>query len=381
MRNSLSSIDADQQAIASPTPDQRSDNSLASLSVGRDNNLNLLRMVAASTVLVSHAYPISGSDGTADPLSQATGHTMGNIAVAVFFVISGFLITKSFNNGRGIGHWLLSRVMRVGPGLFVVLMLTTVVLGPLVTTLPLQQYFTNQRTLQYVPSNLSLWFIQFTLPGVFEKNPYGGAINGSLWTLLYEVICYGGVFLAGIAGLLSKRRAFAAVLVLYLAAYAAVIITGPHPGGLNRIDHLASLSFAFIVGMVGYLWRDRIVLDLRIGAALAIAALTLSGTLFAEAVLWIAIGYATLYLAYKPKGFTLRYNRLGDYSYGMYIYAFPIQQLMVYLLLGQHWHQNVALAFPVTLVLAILSWHLVEQRALALVRRPGARPHSQPAIA
>ena len=360
---------------------RRDDDSLASLSIGRDNNLNLIRMVAASTVLVSHSYPLTGIDGFGDPLWEATGYTMGEIAVAVFFVISGFLITKSFNNGRGITHWLLSRVMRMGPGLLVVLTLTAGLLGPLVTTLPLHQYFTNRMTLEYVPSNLSLWFMRFKLPGVFEKNPYGGAINGSLWTLLYEVLCYGAVLLAGIAGLINRRRAFGVILFLYLGAYAAVVVTGPYSGGLHRIDFLAGFSFSFIVGMAGYVWRDRIVLDWRLGLGLAAVAVALSGTLFAEAAAWLSIGYVTLYLAYKPKGLALRYNRLGDYSYGMYIYAFPVQQLMVHLWPGMHWYQNVALAFPITLLMAILSWHLLESRALELVQRQGLSLRGHPAIA
>ena len=342
---------------------------------GRDNNLNLIRMIAASAVLVSHAFSVVG---VREPIEPVFGRSLGHMAVAVFFVISGFLISRAWERKPGVGHWLASRALRMYPGLAVVLVLTVLVLGPATTTLPLARYFAAPETWRYVPINLSLAELRFGLPGVFEHLPYPGTINGSLWTLIYEVICYGAVAAAGAAGLLRRPRAFALALTAYLVLHAAVLTTAPHAGRGNQLDSLADLSFPFACGMAAWVWRERLVLSGRIAAALALPALLLRPTALAPEALYLALGYATLWAGYALKGRALAYNRLGDYSYGVYIYAFPLQQLMVWLVPGQSWWTNVALAFPATLTCAVLSWTLVERPALALVRS-GERGRAGPA--
>ena len=158
---------------------------LSQVSRGRDNNLNLLRVLAAAAVLVSHAYPITRGPEAEEPLHNLTGFTLGTVAVYVFFVVSGFLIAKSFEGSKGVLDWSAARVLRLFPGLFVALALTVLVLGPIVTTLPLAAYFADPATLAYLPQNLALIAQRFDLPGVFVGNPYPSAVNGSLWTLFY----------------------------------------------------------------------------------------------------------------------------------------------------------------------------------------------------
>ena len=132
---------------------------------GRDNNLNLIRMIAAVGVLVSHAWPLSLGPGTPEPLSAAVGQSLGSLSVLVFFVISGFLIPRSFERQPTLASWLRARCLRLAPALAVVLLLTVLVLGPLVTTLPLADYARRPETLTYVPRNLSLALGQSGLPG------------------------------------------------------------------------------------------------------------------------------------------------------------------------------------------------------------------------
>ena len=119
---------------------------LSEVCSGRNNNLNLIRMIAASSVLVSHAYPISLGVGAAEPLDDIIGRSLGWTAVAVFFVISGFLITRSFDQRRHVKDWLAARFLRLFPGLLVVLIVTAFLYGPATTALPIGSYFSNSET-------------------------------------------------------------------------------------------------------------------------------------------------------------------------------------------------------------------------------------------
>lgn len=342
---------------------------LASVAGGRDNNFNLIRMIAASGVLVSHAFPIALGIGTPQPLQAATGLTLGLICVAIFFALSGFLITRSFDRTALIEDWFAARIARLFPGLIVVSLLIALLYGPVFTTLTTAEYFGQPQTYTYVPRNVTLVSLQFGLPGVFLDLPYPEAINGSLWTLVHEVACYFGVFLAGIIGALASRRLFAVLCALYAAAY---IVTGlPEVAALlpAKLVPLRMLSYPFLVGMALYVWRDNIRLSWLLAGGLLLLTAALRQTLLFEPVLILAVAYTTFVLAYRPGGIVRRYNALGDYSYGMYVYAFPVQQAAVALAGPMTPLQNMAVAFPITLACSVASWYLIEKPSLA--RRHG----------
>ena len=346
---------------------------LSALSEGRNNNLNLIRFCAAFAVLVSHAYPISLGPGAVEPLQVYLGQiTLGSVSVYVFFVVSGFLITQSFDRSKTVGDWIAGRVLRLYPALIIVLTLTVLVLGPLVTTQPLKQYFSDPGTQSYIPQNASLAFLQYELPGVFQLNPYGGAINGSLWTLVHEVTCYVGVMIVGLMGVLLSRWRFSVGLALYLAGYLGLHVfeqQGHLPGKLSAF---LNLSLPFVLGMVFYVWRNSLQLNWLIGIALIPFAILAKQTpAFFEGFV-VVLAYWTFLLGYLPTGLIQTYNKIGDYSYGIYIYAFPMQQFVVFLFGPVTPVQNIYLAAPPTLLLAILSWHLVEKPALSKKKQIGA---------
>ena len=339
---------------------------LADLLGDRNNNLNLIRLIAAAAVLVSHAFPITLGAGTDEPLERLTGLSLGGHAVAVFFVLSGLLIARSFDRASSRVRFVAARVMRLFPALAIVLMLT-VLAGALVTTLDPGPYFTASATILYVPRNLSLYFMQYSLPGVFEDNPMGSAINGSLWTLFYEVVCYVGVFILGVLGILRRRGAFTLVFAGLAAAFIASIDWAPEGGLAYRLDLLMHLAFPFGIGVLAYVWRERLPIDGRIAAGLWLLPALAGGTGELLPAIMVAVAYSTIWFGFAVKGPLLAYNRVGDYSYGLYIYAFPVQQAWVYLFPGMTPSQNMLASLPVAMALAALSWFAVERRALAQV--------------
>lgn len=354
---------------------------------GRNNNLNLIRMIAASLVILSHSFPATQGHRAIEPLQLTTGYTLGGFCVAIFFFVSGLLITRSYER-NGILEYNIARAFRLFPALFVVLVLTVVVLGPLVTKHSLGEYISNGITWSYIPRNLTLISLQYELPGVFSNNPYGGAINGSLWTLFYEVSWYIGVVIIGALGFFRNKKlftifAFCSIVIMAGAGYFCWVAgIDLERGGAYRIFNALRLGFPFVLGMTAYVFRNRVVLSVPISVAIWMMSAFVATVVPESAqiplgfILTPAVSYTVLCLAYLPQGWTVRYNDVGDFSYGMYIYAFPVQQTLVYLLPGQSWRENAVLAFVFTLPLAILSWLIVEKPILAAskgVHAPASR--------
>ena len=344
---------------------------------GRNNNFHLLRLIAASAVLYSHSFPLTSGNKHTEPLRAAWGCTFGSIAVDLFFLISGMLVTMSLVRRSSAVDFAKARFFRIWPGLTVAVVLTVLVLGPLFTTAPLSTYFTAKDTARYVALNLLLFKgIAYVLPGVFTTNPWPLAINGSLWTLPSEVRCYAALLALWVLLRLLKqsgslRWAIACAWIALLACVAWSLRT------LTIEDAPARLWLMFCSGAMLYVFRDRIVLSWAalLGVVVVVALAAGHGMVFGVAYC-LALPYAMLCLAYLPSGPILQYNRLGDYSYGVYIYAYPVQQSLMHLwpTLGP-----IALfgaAMPVTLALAVASWHVIEKPATRLAR---ARP--KPALA
>ena len=164
----------------------------------QENNFDILRLVAAWLVLFSHSYGLYY--GSTDWFHQTLGYEQASsIGLNIFFTISGYLVTASYINQPRFTSFMLKRILRIVPGLFVVLALSALIMGPLVTTLPLSTYFTETATYKYIRGAL-VFTIKYFLPGVFADLPFPAAVNGSLWTLKIEARCY---LLIGILGAFS----------------------------------------------------------------------------------------------------------------------------------------------------------------------------------
>lgn len=345
---------------------------LAQYAVGRDNNFNLIRFVAATLVLWSHSFPLSGR-GDDEPLLHAVGMSWGTAAVDVFFVTSGFLIARSFFERRSLIGFFWARILRIYPGLVVAVLFSALVVGAIFTTHGLAAYLTAPETRAYILANSYLLSgIHYALPGVFTDNPYPDAVNGSLWTLPYEVKLYIRLALAGLILAALQRYLGRSLLgpIFLLGALVAMALNLGYQLQGETSEHLVRFSAFFFAGTAFYLYRDRVVLSSPLFVALA-AALILSALerdLFVI-VYSLSLPYLILYLAYVPSGLVRDFNRLGDYSYGIYIYAFPVQQSVASMAPQMPVYALSGIAFAITLVLASLSWHIVEKRCLGMKDR------------
>jgi peptidoglycan/LPS O-acetylase OafA/YrhL len=335
----------------------------------RADNFLLLRLVAASLVIFGHSYRLCGTPNTGDFVERAhlsAGVYTGSLAVDVFFVVSGFLIAGSYVNHGHLERFLRARFFRLVPAYAVCLLVSAFVLGSFVTRLPLGQYFQDPATYGYVTKNLRLQpDIQWSLPGVFEKNFYRNVVNGSIWSLPGEVCMYLWVAVLGVATVLRRRRFANAVLL------ACLFVGRFFPAELPFVPAAVFVRPAgfFMAGIFCYVNRDRI--PVRTDLLLALVAVCVVAHRFAalassfDYVFAATIVYGVMWFAYRPRlGF---YNSFGDYSYGVYLWGFPMQQLVVHLF-GRPTRPslNFAASFPLALLCAIASWHLVERPALRL---------------
>ena len=326
----------------------------------RENNFDFLRFFLATLVLFAHCFALSGPAAGLEPLSRLLNQQTdgGGLAVQFFFTISGFLVTASWERSRSVWQYLQKRILRIYPGWIVSLVFCVLIVGPLGGA-DLDSYFTDPGTREFFKP-LALHYTELPLQ-VFAHNPLTYNVNGSTWTIPNEIFCYLLLTLLGVLGLLL-RRAFTALL------FAGVLIFAlSHPHFSLRVRYFGSLDAlpwlfsAFLSGATFYLYRDKIPRSSRgLMAALAILALTSRAGL--RFTLPICGTYALFWLAFAPAGVLRHFGKRGDFSYGIYLYAFPVQQLLIYYFGPRLSPWTLfPLAFLPTLALAWVSWNFVEK--------------------
>jgi peptidoglycan/LPS O-acetylase OafA/YrhL len=344
----------------------------------RDNNFDVLRLFAAGLVLWSHCYPLTGNQ---EPLAKVAGVTGGEIGVVMFFAMSGFLIARSWTEDPDPGRYALKRALRLLPALAVAVAFTTFVVGPLFTTLSLGGYLTDPETWFYFARASLLVTISGHLPGVFVDNVYPTAVNGSLWTLPVEAGCYVMVAVLGWLGIVRRSGLLLAGALLCLLAVTplsplANAVGDTAAGGNTPI--VLQLIGTFLLGALFYALRARLRLSWLVLAALALLWVLAWNGEWTALTTVLLFSYGTLVLAFRTPAGLRRVAAPGDVSYGVYVYAFPVQQSL-WALWGTGLSPGVmfAIAAPVTYLLALLSWRVIERPALRLKRR-GRRPQRAP---
>lgn len=339
------------------------DLSPAKARTARPMSFDLLRLGAAVAVLLSHSYAVAGRG------EPGLGEqSVGNIAVLVFFAISGFLIAQSWQSEPRLVLFALKRALRILPALIVVLLVSALVIGPLVTTASLGGYVTDAATFKYVVFN-TFMKTTYGLPGVFGGTPMDGVVNGSLWTLKHEVLCYAMVAGLGVLGLLRRRAVATAVLVALLGGFALAQSHGP------VFFDQSTLERSFVVAALLAVWQDRVPfrLDVAVAGLVAWGVATSAEVTGAAWLAVLAIPYATITVATRIRPAAEVWLRGNDVSYGVYLWAFPVQQLLVSRIDGLSPLALSALALPLTLLVALASWKAVEAPALKVKSRAARR--------
>ncbi|MEZ5841030.1 MAG: acyltransferase [Hyphomicrobiales bacterium] len=352
---------------------------LASLLEKNNNNFNLLRFLAAASVIVSHAWLATGGESVAEPLLGPTPFTLGQHAVLVFFSLSGFLVAASLHRSRSTRDFLKARALRVYPGLIACLALITFVLGPAVTTHSVGDYATDPGTYAYFAKSMTLLAGTFPLPGVFEGNPYPGVVDLPIWTLKYEIACYVLLAVLGGLGLFRKVAVIWSIFTLAVIAYLAILVLPDLAVLPKTAYHLSRLIATFFLGVLGWHYRHEIRLSASF-LALAIGAVVLChGTPLAE-LSWVVLdAYGAMCFTAIPLGALRQATNRIDISYGLYIYGWTVEQTIVNALPAFGPASVAVLAVFITTALAWLSWTLVEHPALALKRPAQARTTIVPA--
>ena len=346
------------------------------------NLFDLLRVLGALMVMWGHAHSLTGF-----PPPGWFGNAIGTLGVKLFFVISGLLITRSWMADPRPWAFAQRRILRIMPGLILVTVVAAFLLGPLVTTLSLHEYLTSSGARLYLRN--TLLFPVYSLPGVFADNPYPSAVNGSLWSLPAEVLMYILTpLLVGRPGPASRwgilvGAVLSAVVGIYFNRIAPL---NPQPVVYgSSIPQVLEMMAYFQIGSVCAVFnlerfaRPGLSLALLVTCATGLKAVeNLSNTsVLSEVVLLLTLPFAVISVGEVTlSGLAACVLSMGDISYGLYLYSFPVEQLVSHLFHGIGPRHNFAYALPITVICAIMSWKLAEQPSLKLKPRRARRPEN-----
>ncbi|MEX1080162.1 MAG: acyltransferase [Homoserinimonas sp.] len=315
------------------------------------NFFDLLRLIAAAMVIVGHAWSLSG----VRPVPALAGISVHHLGVYIFFTVSGFLLARSWSRDSRPLLFLLRRCLRIFPALVLVVLFTVLVLGPLATTNSQPEYWGSADTWRYLLN--AVLIAQYELPGVFTDNP-SLAVNGSLWSLGPEFFCY--VMLVALGFLNPKFRFALRVLIALVVGAVSIIV--PIPSGLKIV------AIAVVFFLVGSLLAS-VRMPARLPLAPGIVGLCLLVPLDDEIGLvaaWITVPYLIISVGSRTGGLAQRIRRLGDPSYGMYLWAFPIQQLVIAESGNPPLWASIGIVLAIATLIGYGSWHFIEKPAVKL---------------
>jgi peptidoglycan/LPS O-acetylase OafA/YrhL len=323
------------------------------------NNFDFLRFISSLFVIISHCYSLTGKEDKEllMVISRQTYH-FSSLGLICFFVISGYLVSQSLFNSASILNYAWKRILRIVPGLCGVILFSLFVIGPAFSALAIPDYFLSIHTWSYLRNVFFIFPLQWDLPGLFMNN-VEKSVNGSLWTLTLEGRLYILLVLLFLLRLFSNKIIITLIFIM-------LVILSPLFNVVFRSASPFPFYFAldFFAGVVASLYKKKIKYNKWLFLlALSIIILRCFSEAFNSMTL-IAFPYLVLYIAQLPSRLN-RFGRYGDFSYGMFLYAFPVQQCIIQLTKGNiPIVPLIFLSILLTLPFAILSWKFIESKAL-----------------
>jgi peptidoglycan/LPS O-acetylase OafA/YrhL len=342
---------------------------------GYTSGFDYLRLILSVLVLYGHSYVISGdhvNPGFFPPWASAI---RAYLILPMFFSLSGFLVAASLLRTQSLVGFLFLRGLRIVPALFVEISLSALILGPVLTSLSLADYFGGKDFAYYFFNVIG--YIHYVLPGVFLDNHISRTVNGSLWTVPYEAECYIALATLSLVGIVKRPNLLLyALIILTIGLFAFSFVLGdPEPTRTTPTGR--QLVLFFLSGTLLYLARDHVPWSSWIAAVAALlTAILVASHVFIYLSLF-PVAYITAFVGLlKPKKLPLLFT--GDYSYGIYLYAYPIQQAVYQLVpASRHWYINFVVSFVVVGLFATFSWHCIEKPMLRLKRLVWTRPDQE----
>jgi len=348
---------------------------------GHDNFFTPVRLLFALMVLVGHAFAVVRGGDHGEP-HLFFHYTASYLAVNLFFIASGFLVTKSMLYRGDLAEYGAARWLRIYPALIAHVLFVMLIIGPLVTNVPLVQFFTDPGLWMQPLKVLTFAETEMYMPGTFATNneQLGSA---SLWTLRYEVLAYIGTAIAFALGLLKRRWLLIAQFAIFAIAWPVAQLTGIHEQLPGTLQSILRFGLAYGLGAALYAVRDKIsfhILGVFILGLLASlfgfsyadymesGQMTIAASLF-EIVTTLWLGYIVFWMAYVKIPVLNPLKKLSDTSYGIYIYHWAILQTVWYF-----YHAStgeainvwtlMAISTPLTMFIAWVSWHIIEKPML-----------------
>ena len=353
------------------------DSTLGQLSQGKNNNLNLIRLIAAFMVMYMHSLALCIADQSKDVMFFLTFKKAlsGQVAVDIFFVISGFLIYRSYDRSNNVIKYLKARFLRIWPLLALFILVTAFVIGPMYTNLSRDEYFAAG--LKDYLMNLLFASSDTRLPGVFLTH-ISKSVNGSIWTLRFEVICY--LLVIAILPVLRKQKWLVVPLIILSAViygYFTYIWMDERFFIVSKelLMNFGRLTMHFNVGVLFYLFRDKISLNWKLLLAAVLGQVALTYFFDFEIAFAIFGGYIIMYFGFQDYKISRLYDKVGDLSYGVYILSFLVQQLVIermgvspdgYQVVRMNPYTNLAISAAIVVPVAFISWHCFEKQLLKL---------------
>lgn len=332
---------------------------------GRDNYLTFMRLCLASAVLLEHSWQVV--NGVTIPSFLKWGdHSLAHYAVNGFFVLSGVLIAQSLDRQSHLIRYFESRLLRIMPALIVLALSASLIIGPFFTSLPLKEYVLHPDFWLYPLNVITFADTGGAPPEVFQTTHDKGVFGSTLWTLRYEMMAYIGAALAASLGVLHRKSWSISLLCLSFVLWTSTVIAPDVFTDLAMMDAIPRFAATFLLGVVFYAWRQHIAMRLEIALICMLAAMIATPTVLHDTLSTIAIGYGLIYLGYFKSKKMAYLKTMPDYSYGIYIWSWPIMQMWVASGYEGRWLGMLGIAACSTVLLAALSWHIIEKPSLAL---------------